>query len=409
VFATSLALLSDAFRGRDRGLAFGIYGAVLGIAAGAGPVLGGVLTSAISWRWIFFVNIPVGIATFAVTLAKVRESRDPAVARVDWAGLVTFTGGLTLLIYGLISSEAGWSAPRAYLSLAGAGALLILFCIAEIRQQRPMLDMTLFRKPTFTGGLIAAICLNGSIYTVFTYLALYLQQQLGYTAAQTGIRLLAYTGAVFVTSTVAGRLSSVVPVRLMIGAGFVLIAIGIGLMHGLTVSSSWTHLLPGMVVAGWGTGMVTVPLASTAVGVVAVSRAGMASGINATFRQLGMATGIAAYGSVFTSRFRDTVAGQLLHTPLASQAGHIATGISASVGSGSPTTGLPASAARLVIPAARVGFTTGLNDLLLIGSTMAAVGAATSLALIRRRDFIPQPIAVRDEREPVTPVSVVEG
>jgi predicted MFS family arabinose efflux permease len=147
----------------------------------------------------------------------------------------------------------------------------------------------LFRKPTFTGGLIAAFGLNASIYAVFTYLALYLQQQLGYSAVQTGVRLLAYTGAIFVTSTVAGRLSHAFPVRLMIGAGFTLVAAGIWLMHGLTVSSAWTHLLPGLIIAGAGTGMVTVPLASTAVGVVAVSRAGMASGINSTFRQLGLA------------------------------------------------------------------------------------------------------------------------
>lgn len=134
-------------------------------------------------------------------------------------------------------------------------------------------------------------------------------------AAQTGVRLLAYTGAMFVTSTVAGRLSHAFPVRLMIGAGFVLVTAGIWLMHGLTVTSAWTHLLPGLIIAGAGTGMVTVPLASTAVGVVAVSRAGMASGINSTFRQLGLAVGIAALGSVFTIRLRDTAAGQLLHTP----------------------------------------------------------------------------------------------
>jgi MFS family permease len=122
VFATSLALLGDAFRGRDRGMAFGIYGAVLGIAAGAGPVLGGVLTSGISWRWIFFVNIPVGVATLAVTLAKVGESRDPEAARLDLAGLVTFTGGLALLVYGLISSAGGWGLPRVYASLAAYSA-----------------------------------------------------------------------------------------------------------------------------------------------------------------------------------------------------------------------------------------------------------------------------------------------
>jgi EmrB/QacA subfamily drug resistance transporter len=350
VFATSLALLGNEFRGRDRGMAFGIYGGVLGIAVALGPVLGGVLTSGISWRWIFFVNVPVGIATVAVTLAKVAESRDPAAVRLDWLGFVTFSGALALLIYGLISSADGWALPRVYGSLAAAVVLLALFLVAEFAQQRPMLDMTLFRKPTFTGGLIAAFGLNASIYTAFTYLVLYLQQQLGYSAAQTGVRFLALTGAMFVASTVAGRLSSAVPVRLMIGAGFVLVGAGIWLMHGLSVSSGWTHLLPGMIVAGAGAGMVTVPLASTAVGVVAISRAGMASGINATFRQVGLATGIAALGSVFSAHAAHT---------------------------------------------ARADFVTGLNDILLIGAAVAFVSAALSFALIRRRDFVPPPAAAQ--------------
>ena len=399
VFATSLALLGDAFRGRDRGMAFGIYGGVLGIAAAVGPVLGGALTSAISWRWIFFVNVPAGAATLAVTLARVSESRDPAAARLDWAGLVSFSAGLALLIYGLISSATGWGLPRVYASLAAAGALLIVFGFAEARQRQPMLDLSLFRKPTFTGGLIAAFGLNASIYTVFTYLVLYLQQQLGYSAAQTGLRFLALTGTMFAASTVAGRLSSAVPVRLMIGTGFILVAAGIWLMHGLTVSSGWTHLLPGMIIAGAGAGMITVPLASTAVGVVPLTRAGMASGINSTFRQLGLATGIAALGSVFTIRFRDTVTSQLMHTPLAPHAGRIAARISASAASPPPPAGPAAPAARLAAQAAQAGFITALNDILLIGATVALIAAAASFALLRRRDFIASPSTANRERE----------
>ncbi len=304
VYATSLALISHAFRGaepKERGTAFGVYGAVLGIGAALGPVLGGFLTSGIGWRWIFFINIPIGVATIAVTLTRVDESRDPEDARLDWPGLVTFTGALGLLIYGLISSPDGWGLPKVYGSLAGAGVLLAAFLVAEITQRRPMLDLALFRKPTFTGGLLAAFGLNASIYSVFTYLVLYLQQELGYSAAQTGLRFLALTAPMFVSSTVAG-LTHVVPARLMIGTGFVLVGAGIWLMYGVSAASGWTHLLPGMIVAGAGIGMVTVPLASTAVGVVPVARAGMAAGINITFRQVGLAAGIAVLGSVFTAR-----------------------------------------------------------------------------------------------------------
>jgi EmrB/QacA subfamily drug resistance transporter len=347
VFATSLALLGNAFRGRERGVAFGVYGAILGLAAAVGPVLGGLLTSGISWRWIFFVNLPVGIATIAVTLGKVDESRDPQAARLDWPGLVTFTGALGLLVYGLIRSAGGWNQPGVYGSVAGAGALLAAFIVVEGTRARPMLDLTLFRKPTFVGGLIAAFGLNASIYSVFTYLVLYLQQQLGYSAAETGIRFLALTGAMFLSSTIVGRLSQVVPARLMIGAGFVLVGAGIAAMHGVTAVSGWTHLLPGMIIAGAGTGLVTVPLASTAVGVVDIARAGMASGINSTFRQVGLATGIALLGAVFTAR-------------LAGASG----------------------------PAARTAYAAALNDVLLIGSGTALVAAVASFALIRGRDFV---------------------
>ena len=345
VWATSLALLSDAFQGRERGVAFGIYGGILGIAVAVGPVLGGALTSGLNWRWIFWVNVPIGIAVVVATLTRLRESRNPAASRPDWLGFVVFSAALALLIYGLISAGSGWSQPKAYGSLIAAGVLLVVFLVLEVAQSHPMLDLSLFRKPTFTGGLVAAVGLNASIYTLITYLVLYLQQHLGFSPAQTGIRLLALTGAMFVASTVAGRLSTAVPVRLMIGAGFVLIAGGIALMTGVTETSAWTHLLPGMIVSGVGAGMVTVPLASTAVGVVAPAQAGTASGINATARQVGLATGIAALGTVFATK------------------------------------------------RAQSGFADGLNEILWIGAAVALVAAVLSAALIRKRDFVPPPSA----------------
>ncbi len=247
------------------------------------------------------------------------------------------------MIYGLISSSGGWGVPKVYGSLAGAGVLLVAFLAAEIAEHRPMLDLTLFRKPTFTGGLLAAFGLNASIYSVFTYLVLYLQEELGFSAAQTGVRFLALTAPMFVSSTLAGRLTHVVPVRLMIGTGFVLVSGGIWLMYGVSAASGWTHLLPGMVVAGVGIGRVTVPLASTAVGVVPVARAGMASGINLTLRQVGLSTGIAVLGSVFTAR----------------------------------------------LGVGRAGYAAALNDILVIGACVALVSAVLSYALIRRRDFVP--------------------
>jgi EmrB/QacA subfamily drug resistance transporter len=394
VWATSLALLSDAFRGRDRGLAFGLYGAILGLAVAVGPLLGGVLTSSLSWRWIFWVNVPVGIAVVIVTLTKLRESSNPQAPRPDWPGFAVFTAALVLLIYGLISAAGGWGQPRVYATLAAGAVLLTVFPFFEAAQRHPMLDLAIFRKPTFTGGLIAAIGLNGSIYSLLTYLVLYLQQQLGYSPEQTGVRFLALTGAMFVASTAAGRLTNALPARVTISAGFVLIGAGTLMMAWLTASSGYLHLLPGMIVSGAGAGLVTVPLASTAVGVVPVAKAGTASGINATARQVGLAAGVAALGAILTTRTQQTVAAQLGHTSLAGQAAHIAGRVGASSApAASVPPGLGPAAARLITQAVRTGFTDGLNEILVIGAVVAFAAAVFSLLLIRARDFVPPPTA----------------
>ncbi|MCW2914304.1 MAG: RemN protein [Actinomycetia bacterium] len=387
MFATSLALLSDAFRGRDRGVAFGVFGAVTGVAVAVGPVLGGVITSGLGWRWIFFVNLPVGIAAIVITLTRVAESRDPNASRLDWLGLVTFSSALGALVYGLISSGEGWGETKVVVSLAAAGVLLVVFLIVELVQSRPMLDLSLFRKPTFTGGLIAAFAISASLFSLLTYLVLYLQNQLGYSALETGLRFLVLTGAIFVTAGVAGRLTTLVPVGWMIGLGFALIGAGLLLMRGVTVTSDWTHLVPGLLLAGVGAGFVNVPLASTAVGVVEAARAGMASGINSTLRQVGIATGIAILGSLFTSRLRDTAAHELAHTQLSSHAHQIAAGLGGVNGAGA-LDGVSPAARQLVGDAARVGFVDGLNHILLIGAVIALTAAVTSVLLIRARDFV---------------------
>jgi EmrB/QacA subfamily drug resistance transporter len=387
MFATSLALLSDAFRGRDRAAAFGVFGAVTGVAVAVGPVLGGVITSGLGWRWIFLVNIPVGIAAIAITLTRVAESRDPGASRPDWLGFATFSGALGSLVYGLISSSEGWRDTKVVMSLAVAGVLLVAFVIIELVQPRPMLDLALFRKPTFTGGLIAAFAISASLFSLLTYLVLYLQNQLGYSALQSGLRFLVLTGAIFVTAGVAGRLTTSVPVGWMIGSGFALIGAGLLLMRGVTVTSTWTHLIPGLLLAGVGAGLVNVPLASTAVGIVEPARAGMASGINSTLRQVGIATGIATLGSLFTARLRDTAAHELAGTTLGSQAHRIAAALGGAPGA---LDAVPLSARQLVEDAARTGFVDGLNRILLIGAVIALTAAVTSVLLIRARDFVTQ-------------------
>ena len=223
MFATSLALIANAFRGKDRGTAFAIFGAITGIAAAVGPVIGGAITSGLSWRWIFFVNIPIGVILVALTLLRVDESRDPDASLPDWIGFVTWTPALGLLVYGLIeSSTYAWGSTRVAGSLIASGVLLVLFIVAELRQRHPMFDMSLLRKPTFVGGLTSAFAISASALAMLTFLVLYLQNILHLSAIQTGLRLLVLSGATLLTAGMAGRLTAKVPTRLLLGPGFVL-------------------------------------------------------------------------------------------------------------------------------------------------------------------------------------------
>jgi len=391
MFSVSLALLADAFRGRDRGVAFGVWGTVTGLAVAIGPLLGGVLTSGLSWRWIFFVNVPIGIAAVAITITKVAESRAPQASRPDWLGFLIFTVALSSLVYGLIeSNQRSFTDGLVLGCLAAAAALLVAFVVVERRSAHPMFDLKLFTLPTFSGGLTAAFGLSASIFAMLLYLVLYLQDILGYSALGTGVRLMVISGAILVVGMVAGRLSSHVPVRLLIGPGLILVGVGLLLMRGLDAGSSWTHLIPGMIVGGIGIGMVNPPLASTAVGVVAPQRAGMASGINSTFRQIGIATGIALLGTLFSNQVKNDVVTRAAVVPgLSGRGPQIATALQS--GQVRQVIGqLPAAARPSVAVITRTAFTTGLNLILLVAAIIALVSGVASLAAIRSRDFAHQ-------------------
>jgi EmrB/QacA subfamily drug resistance transporter len=388
MFATSLALLGQSFRGKDRGVAFGAWGAVTGVAVSLGPILGGVITTTISWRGIFLVNVPIGVVALAVTWWRVDESRAPHPGRPDWIGFVLLTTGLVGVVYGLIrASETNWGNPGVATSLILGAILLAGFGIAEAKVTNPMFDLSLFRVPTFDGGLIAAFCMNGSLFSMLLYLVLYLQYALGYSALQTGLRLLLISGPTLVTATVAGRLSERVPVRWLIGPGLLLVGVGLFLMTGLNGTSSWTHLIPGFIVSGAGAGFVNPPLASTAIGVVEPSRAGMASGVNTTFRQIGIAVSIAALGTIFSASLRHDLDRLLAPVPqLKAHASQIVNAVRQGQ-AGSTFSTIPRALQGQLQHAIKSSFASGINNLLYVTGALALVGAACSLLLIRNRDF----------------------
>ena len=393
MLATSLALIAQAFRGRDRGTAFAAYGAVIGAAVAVGPLVGGALTSGIGWRWIFFVNVPIGVAAVVLTLTHVAESRDPDATGVDWLGLTTFSGALFLFVYALIEgNDRGWGSAEILGCFGGAAVLLCAFLVAELRQERPMFDLSLLRRPAFAGASLVAFTMSGSLFALFLFLTLFIQNVIGYGPFQAGLRFLPLTVPVLLVAPLAGRATVRVPMRLILTVGLVVVAVGLVLMSGLSSGSGFTHLLPGFIVGGIGVGVVNPALASTAVGVVPHNRAGMASGINNTFRQVGIATGIAAYGAIFQHEVSSRTLATLTKT---GQLGAVVRGTHGQLQStfASGSTGrlaqtLPPTLRNALVGAFHTAFAGALNEILLIAAAVALVGAIGGLVLVRRSDFI---------------------
>ncbi len=390
MFATSLALLAQEFQGRERGTAFGAWGATTGAAVAVGPLIGGVLTDGLGWEWIFFVNAPIGAFTLAVTLTRLGEARGPGSAAIDWPGLVLWTGGLFALVLALIrGNDDGWGSTVIVALLVTAGVSLAAFVAWERIAPQPMLDLRLFRKPAFDGASITAFALSASMFAMFLYIVLYIQNVLGYSPLEAGLRFLPVTLLSFVVAPVAGKLSARLPIRGFLGGGLTLVGLGLVLMHGLTLQSDWTALLGGFILAGAGIGLINPPLASAAVSVVEPQRSGMASGINSTFRQVGIATGIAGLGAVFQSRVEAKLTDLLAAVPglPPGKAEALAGSVSSGGGQGA-LQGAPPDVRAAVARASKEAFIGGLNEIFLIGAAVAFVGAVLAFVLTRDRDFV---------------------
>jgi EmrB/QacA subfamily drug resistance transporter len=394
MFATSLALIAAAFTGRDRGTAFGVYGAVIGGAVAIGPLIGGAITSGIGWRWIFFVNVPIGVIAVFITFTQIAKSEDLRSRQIDWVGFVTFSVSLFLLVFALVrGNDFGWGSSTTIGLLSGAAVLMVAFFVNEHYATDPMLDLGLFKIPAFVGLSTVAFCLAASIFAMFLYLTLYIQDDLGYGPLAAGVRFLPMTLLIFFTSFFAGRLTVRIHSRLLLGIGMLFVTGGLLLLGTTHPTSTWTVLLPGFLVCGFGVGVVNPVLASGAVSVVQPQRSGMASGANNTFRQVGIATGIAVLGAVFQSQI-------LAHTTSAlnksafgpeilQRGGAQLQGAMSAGGVRGALSSIPTAAARqALLDAYKVGFSATLNHLMVIGAVVALVGAVCGFALVRQSDFI---------------------
>ena len=399
MFAVSLALIAQEFTaGRERGMAMGIYGATIGVAVAVGPLIGGALIDSLGWESIFYLNVPIGIAAIAVTYLKLRESRDPNATQVDWLGVATFSGALFLLVLALVRGNVdGWGSTAILLLLTGAGLLLAAFVAIERRVREPMLPLGLFKRPAFTGVQIAAFAISGSMFALFLYITLYIQNYLGHSPLETGLLYLPITVASFIAAPIAGALLSRVPARLMLSVGLLGTGVGLLLMSGIEAGDEWTTLLGGFLIAGAGVGLLNPVIADVAVSVVPREQSGMAAGINDTFRQVGVAVGIAVWGAIFVGRGADKVAEIAAGTPAAAGDRPRELVEAASSGNlGHALAGVSPDARELASNAAGEGVLAGLNSVLTLSALLSFAGAVLAMWLVREREIERQPVVQPD-------------
>ena len=365
MFATSLALIAQEFPPEDRATAIGAWGATIGAAVAVGPLVGGVFTEHFGWESIFFLNVPIGLFAIFITLRNVGESKDERARSIDWLGAATFSLGLFALVFALVRGNAeGWGSPLIIGCLLESLALLLAFVAIELRTKDPTFDLSLFRNRSFNGVSIAAFGLSASMFAMFLYLTLFIQNQLGYGPLEAGLRFLPTTLVSFAVAPITAKLAeSRGSPRFFFGLGLTLVGVGLLLMRNVTPESDWTALLPGFILAGAGVGCTNPIIASVAVGVVEPREAGMASGISGTFRQVGIATGIAGLGAVFQARLESETPGPF----------------SGEVLSTIPLDKVPPQFQDAV----HTGFVSAFDDILLIAALIALSAAVAAVALVR--------------------------
>jgi EmrB/QacA subfamily drug resistance transporter len=352
----TLSIITDAFPAHERGKAMGTWAGVSALALAVGPVLGGFLTEHVSWRAIFYLNIPVAAGAIAATIFAVRESRDTTVGRdVDYAGVAMLTASLTALVLALVEGNSwGWGSPEIVALLAGAAAGLGAFVAVELHVRVPMVEFHFFADRNFLGAVVVALIITFAMMGVFFFLALYMQDILRYSPLEAGVRFLPSTMMIVGVAPVAGRLADRFGPRWLIVAGLAILTLSLWTFTGIAVDSTYGDLLPGFMLLGIGIALTMSPMTSAAMNAVAVQKAGIASGVLSMFRMVGGSLGVAVTGAIFQ----------------------------ASVGGGTFETATPQQ------------FVAGLSDAMRVSAAVAVAGALIAAATIRSRSNALSPEAV---------------
>jgi EmrB/QacA subfamily drug resistance transporter len=418
----SLAIIAATFHGRERGLAIGIYGGVTGLATALGPVIGGVLVEKVNWQSIFYLNVPIGVIGILLCAWAVTESFDINAPRwIDFYGLVTLSVSLFCLVLALIQGsdpDKGWTSPYILMLFAISAATMLAFVIGEMRMKNPMVDPRLFKNISFTGSAIAAFTLSGGLYSLFFFLSLYMQNYLGFSALDAGIRFLPLSGLILVAAPIAGVFSERFGLKFIMVVGMALLMLAVWLMARISptdTQSDWLVLLPSFILAGIGSGLVSPLISVVAVGTVNRDRAGMASGVSGVCRQVGTAFGIALLGAILTNQYNSTVNDKISRLTVP----HVSPAVQRSTLKGIITTlqnagtfvgstglkNLPPQYASFshqpLFPQVQLivqhAFIDGTIDIFYVAIGLLAIGLIASLALIRKSDMPPTTLDTKSQ------------
>ncbi len=342
----TLSIITATFPPRQRGMAIGIWAGVSALALAIGPLVGGLITEQVSWSWVFFINVPVGILGIIVARLVITESRDESeVQRLDLPGLLVSGGALFSLTYALIeANKHGWTSPLILSLFAAAAVGLVAFVLLELHQRAPMLDVSLFKNPTFAGANTVMLLVGLAMFGVFFYVSLYVQNVLGYSPTQAGAIFLPMTILIVLLAPVAGRLSDHFGSRWLMGTGMLFLSVSLLLDSRFDVNTNFWGLLPPLLVGGVGMSFAMTPTTAAAMGSVPVDKAGVGSAVLNSMRQVGGTLGIAVMGAI------------------------VASYVSA----------VPPD------PRVKTQFVQGFQHAVLFGAALALVGAAVAVATVRK-------------------------
>ncbi len=372
---STLSIVTATFPPRQRGTAIGVWAGTAGMALAIGPLLGGILTQQLSWHWIFFVNVPVGVLAIIVSRAVISESRDTSHEQgLDLPGLLSSGLSLFALTYALIEGNSrGWSSPLIVSLFAGSGVLMLAFVLLELRQRLPMLELSLFRIGNFVGSVLVALLVSLAMFGVFFFMSLYIQNIIGYSPTRAGASFLPMTILVILVAPFAGRFSDRIGSRWLMGAGMMLVAISLYLFSRVGLNTTYPELLPAMITGGIGMPLAMSPTTAAAMATVPVDKAGVGAGVLNSFRQVGGSLGIALLGAIMASQSSSFVA-------QAEAAYHTKAQMAAALG-----IHLPAPTAAQKQAVAHEAFVHGLHSALLVSAAIALGAAVVGVALVRKR------------------------